>query len=49
MLPGGGTRMVCMMICYILLGLDLYFVDPVQPLTTAGEELDDLQIDLLRI
>ena len=38
--------MVCMMICYILLGLDLYFVDPVQPLTTAGEELDDLGHDL---
>ena len=23
-------------------GLDLYSADPVQPLTTAGEELDDL-------
>ena len=23
--------------------LDLYYADPAQPLTTAGEELDDLQ------
>ena len=26
-------------------GLDLYCTDPAQPLTTAGEELDHLQID----
>ena len=25
-------------------GLDLYHADPAQPLTTASEELDDLQI-----
>ena len=27
-------------------GLDLYCADPAQPLTTAGEELDDLDHDL---
>ena len=27
-------------------GLDLYYADPAQPLTTAGEELDDLDNDL---
>ena len=27
-------------------GLDLYFADPAHPLTTAGEELDDLDHDL---
>ena len=27
-------------------GLDLYYADPAQPLTTAGEELDDLDHDL---
>ena len=28
------------------LGLDLYYADPAQPLTTAGEEPDDLDHDL---
>ena len=27
-------------------GLDLYSADPAQPLTTLGEELDDLDHDL---
>ena len=27
-------------------GLDLYYADPAQPLTAAGEELDDLDHDL---
>ena len=27
-------------------GLDLYYTDPAQPFTTAGEELDDLDNDL---
>ena len=27
-------------------GLDLYYADPAQPLTTAGEELDYLDHDL---
>ena len=27
-------------------GLDLYYADPAQPLTTAGEELDELDHDL---
>ena len=27
-------------------GLDLYYEDPVQPLTTAGEEVDDLDHDV---
>ena len=27
-------------------GLDMYYVDPGQHLTTAGEELDDLDRDL---
>ena len=26
-------------------GLDMYCADPAQPLTTAGEELDDLLVD----
>ena len=26
--------------------LDLYYADPAQPLTTAGEELDELDHDL---
>ena len=26
--------------------MDLYYADPAQPLTTAGEELDDLDRDL---
>ena len=27
-------------------GLDLYYADPEQPLTTAGEDIDDLDRDL---
>ena len=30
----------------MFLGLDLYYADPRQPFTTAGEELDDLDRDL---
>ena len=30
----------------MLPGLDLYFADRAQPLTRAGEELDDLDRDL---
>ena len=30
------------MISHMFLGLDLYYADPAQPLTTAGKELDDL-------
>ena len=47
MLPGG-RRIICM-ICMIwgtFSGLDLYYTDPQQPLTTAGEELDGLDHDL---
>ena len=38
----GGTRLICM-ICHKFFGLDLYHAYPAQPLTTAGDELDDLQ------
>ena len=31
---------------HVFPGLDLYCADPAQPLTTAGEELDDLDHDL---
>ena len=34
------------MLYYMFLGLDLCYTDPAQPLTTAGEELDDLEYDL---
>ena len=30
----------------MLPGLDLYYTDPAQPLTAAGEELDDLDNEL---
>ena len=30
----------------MFLGLDLYYADPAQPLTTAGEKLDGLDHDL---
>ena len=45
MLPGV-SRITCMI--YIMFpGLDLYYADPAQPLTTAGKELDDLDELLL--
>ena len=34
------------MIKHTFPGLDLYYADPAQPLTTAGEELDYLDHDL---
>ena len=37
--------MICM-IYRMCSALDLYHADPAQPLTTAGEELDDLGHDL---
>ena len=39
------VRITCM-ICIMFPGLDLYYTDPAQSLTTAGEELDDLDHDL---
>ena len=36
---------ICM-IWHMFPGLDLYNADPAQPLTTAGEEQDDLDHDL---
>ena len=47
MLPGG-NRTICMicMIQHTFPGLDLYYADPAQPLTTATEEPDDLDHDL---
>ena len=44
MLPGG-SRTICA-IRPLFPELDLYYADPAQPLTTAGEELDDLDHDL---
>ena len=44
MLPGR-SRITCM-IYHLFPGLDLYCADPAQPLTTASEELDDLDDDL---
>ena len=44
MLPGG-SRITCM-ILEMFAGLDLYYTDPEQHLTTAGRELDDLDGDL---
>ena len=38
MLPDG-TCIICMI---IFPGTDLYYTNPAQALTTAGEELDDL-------
>ena len=40
MLPGGSHK-TCM-ILHMFPGLDLYDADPAQPLTTIGEDLDDL-------
>ena len=34
------------MIWHMFPGLGLYYADPAHPLTTAGEELDDLDRDL---
>ena len=44
MLPDG-SGIICM-IWAMFPGLDLYYTDPAQPLTTAGEELDGLDHDL---
>ena len=44
MLPGG-NRIICI-IYDMFPRLDLYCTDPAQPLTTAGEDLDDLDRDL---
>ena len=48
MLPGGGRRICMYLLCRsCFLGLlDLYCTDRAQPLTTAGEDLDDLDHDL---
>ena len=44
MLPDG-TLIICV-IWHIFLESDLYYANPAQLLTTAGEELDDLDHDL---
>ena len=45
MLPDG-ARITCM-VYHMFPGLDLYYADPAQPLTTVvSEELDDLDNDL---
>ena len=44
MLPSGG-RTICV-IEDMFPGLDLYYADPAQRITTAGEESDDLDHDL---
>ena len=44
MLPDG-IRTICR-IQHMFPGFDLYYADPAQPLTTAGEELHDLDNDL---
>ena len=52
-MPPGGTRIIC--IIYTInstctrfpAGLDLYYADAVQPLTTACEELHGLDEDLI--
>ena len=36
------ARIICMIYQHMIPGLNLYFADPAQPLTTAGEELDYL-------
>ena len=46
MLPGG-TRRICMILAHVSWDGDLYWVNPPQPLGTAGEELlDDLDHDV---
>ena len=44
MLPDG-SRIICM-IQHMLPGLDLHYEDPAHPLTTASENLCDLDHDL---
>ena len=44
MLPGG-ARTTCI-ISHMLPRLDMYYTDPAQPRTTAGQEPDDLYHDL---
>ena len=45
MLPGG-TAHNLHDLTHLYRGLDLYYAGAAQPLTTAGEELDDLHHDL---
>ena len=47
MVPGG-SRATCM-IQHMFPGLDMYYADPAQHLTTAGEELGDLDHDLSEV
>ena len=42
----GGIRIICM-IWHMFPGLDLYYADPAQPLTTVDEELDDIDHDYM--
>ena len=44
----GGTRTIST-IYNMCPGLDVYRADPAQPLTTASEELDDLDHDLCEV
>ena len=44
MLPGG-SRTICILE-HVFPGLDLYYTDPAQTLTTAVKEPDDLDDDL---
>ena len=41
----GEMRTICM-VSHVFPGLDLYYADPAQLLTTGGEELYDLDHDL---
>lgn len=41
----GGTRINPPDLAHVSCGLGLYRAGPAQSLTTAGEEIDDLQID----
>ena len=46
MFPGGSRIIIYMIYEDMFPGLGLYYADPAQPLTTAHEELDDLDSDL---
>ena len=41
-----GTRIISILCSTCFPALDVYYADPAQPLTTAGEELDHLDHDL---
>ena len=41
-----GERRITCMVQVMYPGLDLLYADPAQPLTTAGEELDNLDHDM---